>query len=78
MTEETFPAWRYGPNGGAMVCETADDVPAGWVDHPAKVKEPKAEKPVAKDPFDHDGDGEPGGSKPKAARRKVKRRGPSV
>lgn len=39
---ETFPSWRYGPDGEAKVCLTADDVPAGWTDHPAKTtpKEP--------------------------------------
>lgn len=73
MAEQTFPAWFYGPDGQALVCESADDVPKGWASHPGKVK---AEKP---DPFDHDGDGEPGGSLPKAetkpqARRKVNRR----
>jgi len=73
MSNETFPAWRYGPDGGAAIFDKADDVPAGWVDHPDKVKEPKAGKPA--DPFDHDDDGKPGGSKPKAARRKVNRRG---
>jgi hypothetical protein len=71
---DTFPSWRYGPDGQAMICQSAADVPEGWSDHPSKVAEPD-------DPFDHDGDGEPGGSLPKEdaakkppARRKVKRR----
>lgn len=32
--DETFPSWRYGPDGEAKVCEDADDVPEGWADHP--------------------------------------------
>lgn len=38
---ETFPSWRYGPNGEAAIIETSADVPAGWSDHPAKAKAPK-------------------------------------
>jgi hypothetical protein len=53
-----FPSWRYGPDGEAQIFQTADDVPAGWVDHPAKF-----------DPLDHDGDGRKGGSKPRVTRR---------
>lgn len=34
---ETFPSWRYGPNGAAQVFEAAEDVPPGWFDHPALV-----------------------------------------
>lgn len=71
MTDATFPAWFYGPDGASGVFDCADNVPQGWADHPSKVKADKA------DPFDHDGDGKPGGSKPKAARRKVNRRGDS-
>lgn len=35
VVEETFPSWRYGPEGASMICETAEDVPEGWEDHPA-------------------------------------------
>lgn len=38
---DTFPSWRYGPKGEAKICETADDVPPGWADHPSKAKAPK-------------------------------------
>jgi len=30
-----FPAWRYGPDGQAKVCNNASEVLAGWVDKPA-------------------------------------------
>jgi hypothetical protein len=63
----TFPSWRYGPDGAAEIFEHEEDVPAGWVDHPAKLaKEQAVNAALAK--FDHDGDGMPGGSKPKAKR----------
>lgn len=58
MSEETWPSVRYGPDGASAVFQSADDVPDGWEDHPAKVK-------AAKGTFDHDGDGAPGGSKPR-------------
>lgn len=41
--EETFPSWRYGPNGESQICQSADDVPEGWEDHPAKVVEEEGE-----------------------------------
>ncbi len=56
MTKLDWPSWRYGPNGAADIFERADDVPAGWVDHPGK---------LAADPLDHDGDGRKGGSLPR-------------
>lgn len=34
---DTFPSWRYGPDGQARVFTRADDVPVGWADHPSKV-----------------------------------------
>jgi hypothetical protein len=34
---QAFPAWFYGPNGEAEIFQAEEDVPAGWVDHPAKV-----------------------------------------
>lgn len=76
MAEGDFPSWRYGPDGASAVFEREEDVPAGWADHPCKVKggDPPAEAEEAKAElakFDHDGDGKVGGSKP---RRKVKRR----
>lgn len=72
---DTFPSFRYGPDGAAQVFQCAADVPAGWVDHPSKLKggDPSAEvKGAAK--FDHDGDGKVGGSKPKAKRKPAKRK----
>lgn len=39
---ESFPSVRYGPGGDARVFQSAEDVPAGWEDHPSKVKGPKA------------------------------------
>jgi hypothetical protein len=32
-----WPSWRYGPNNQAKVFQRAEDVPAGWADHPSKV-----------------------------------------
>lgn len=69
MSDETWPSWRYGPNGEARVFQSAEDVPEGWVDHPSLVRIPPA-APVpsddafdaAADPLDHDGNGEKGGS----------------
>lgn len=79
-----FPSWRYGPNGEEIICDSAEDVPEGFVDHPCKLK-PKggdlsaaieviqeAATDLAK--FDHDGDGKPGGSKPR--RKKAVSNGP--
>lgn len=67
---ETFPSWRYGPNGESAVFDNADDVPKGWKDAPfappAGLRE-QLEASVAA--FDHDGNGEPGGSLPKAKRK---------
>lgn len=39
MTElsKTWPAWFYGPGEKAEIFERAEDVPAGWQDHPSKV-----------------------------------------
>ena len=54
--EAQWPSWRYGPDGEAAIFDAEDAVPAGWAEHPAKVKP---------DPFDHDGDGKPGGSRPR-------------
>lgn len=47
MTKE-WPAWRYGlgEDGqiASVICNTVDDVPAGWVDSPAKVGSHVAEE----------------------------------
>lgn len=32
-----WPAWYYGPNGTGQIFDRAEDVPAGWQDHPSKV-----------------------------------------
>ena len=37
MTEEIWPSFRYGPDEQAQIFERAEDVPAGWADHPSKV-----------------------------------------
>lgn len=44
MSDEkvSWPAWFYGPNDAAEIFEKAEDVPAGWVDHPALVGTEKA------------------------------------
>ena len=80
--------WLYGPDNEARIFEDGDEVPAGWADHPCKVKggDPKpadvvkavADMAVQIEVMDGDGDGRIGGSKPKAQRkpRKVKRNGP--
>lgn len=33
---QSWPAWRYGPNGEAQIFASAGDVPEGWVKHPSK------------------------------------------
>lgn len=38
MSDNQFPQWAYGPGGAADVFNSADEIPAGWVDHPSKVK----------------------------------------
>lgn len=47
MSQKDFPAWMYGPNDAAEIFESADDIPAGWVDHPSKVKASKVEAKAA-------------------------------
>jgi hypothetical protein len=47
---EHWPAWRYGPNGASGVFTNEKDVPAGWVDHPSKVKDAPKAAPVTKTP----------------------------
>ena len=46
MSNKDWPAWRYGPGGESKIFASASEVPAGWLDHPAKhaAKTPKAEK----------------------------------
>lgn len=39
MTDKVeWPSWRFGPNGQSDIFENAADVPAGWADHPTRVK----------------------------------------
>lgn len=58
--DRNWPAWYYGPNDAAEIFESADDVPAGWVDHPAKVKQPAKAPTAPKAPVDAaKGDGKP-------------------
>lgn len=56
MSERNGPAWFYGPGEQRRIFQPDEAIPAGWEDHPAKVKA---------HPLDHDADGEPGGSKPR-------------
>lgn len=58
MTEETWPSWRYGPNGEAQIYQSADEVPAGWKDHQFA----KTAEESDSNAFDHDGDSKSGGS----------------
>jgi hypothetical protein len=37
VDEGPFPSWRYGPGGLSKVCQSSEDVPEGWADHPSKV-----------------------------------------
>lgn len=34
---DKFPGWRYGPEGKKALFASADDVPAGWAEHPSEV-----------------------------------------
>lgn len=52
--EQVFPSWRYGPNEQAEIFQSAEEIPAGWRDHPSLVADIT--------PPDLDGDGKPGGS----------------
>jgi hypothetical protein len=36
-SHDSFPSWRYGPDGKSAVFESEADVPAGWEDHPSKL-----------------------------------------
>lgn len=42
---QAWPAWFYGPDGAAEIFECAEDVPAGWVDHPSKVADAPQPEP---------------------------------
>lgn len=69
---EKFPAWYYGPNGASNVFASEADVPAGWQDHPSKVKndptatpgeaggEPRSTKSTAASPAGNPGNTEDG------------------
>lgn len=39
----TWPSFRYGPDGASMICQSEEDVPPGWEDHPSKVKQAPVE-----------------------------------
>lgn len=39
MAKEEWPKWMYGPNDQARVFQKDDVVPAGWSDHPEKLKQ---------------------------------------
>lgn len=34
-----WPSWRYGPGGASDIFQSEAEVPAGWADHPSKVKD---------------------------------------
>lgn len=38
MEDNKFPQWAHGPDGQSGVFNSAEEIPAGWVDHPSKVK----------------------------------------
>jgi hypothetical protein len=38
VDDNQFPQWAYGPDGQSDVFNSADEIPAGWVNHPSKVK----------------------------------------
>lgn len=42
--DEGYPSFRYGPGEKAEIFYHAADVPAGWEDHPSKVKAAKGEE----------------------------------
>lgn len=35
---QEWPAWWFGPNGESQIFQCSDEVPEGWMDHPAKFK----------------------------------------
>lgn len=37
--EHEFPKWAYGPGGQSGVFNSEDEIPAGFVDHPSKLKD---------------------------------------
>lgn len=41
----TWPSWRYGPDGASKICASINDVPKGWKDHPGAF-ETGAEEPT--------------------------------
>lgn len=38
--KQLWPSWRFGPNGESEIFESDEQVPAGWLDHPAKFTKP--------------------------------------
>lgn len=44
-----WPSCRYGPNGESAIFNSEDEVPKGWLDHPAKFAD-KVEEPVEDKP----------------------------
>lgn len=44
-----WPAWRYGPGGQRRIFQENEQIPAGWVDHPSKVKGLKSVKKLGVD-----------------------------
>lgn len=39
---QTWPSWRYGPDGKSTVCAGPEDVPKGWLAHPKDFESKKA------------------------------------
>lgn len=35
---QSWPSWRFGPNGESQIFQSEDEVPEGWQDSPAKLK----------------------------------------
>ena len=49
---QSWPSYRFGPNGSSKLCHSADDVPEGWLESPpaepvAVEKKPAPQKRAA-------------------------------
>lgn len=41
-THQSWPSWRYGPDGAALLCQSEADVPEGWASSPGEYVAKKA------------------------------------
>jgi len=67
MDNKSWPAWYYGPNNQAEMFSSAEEVPAGWVDHPSKVAPSKVITPARTGSAPVPGEDDASGGVPKAA-----------